>query len=103
MKSDSLYGMPNISFTKEEKYGDLSAEEYELWLFRGELVEGGRPAAVEFVLPLIDKRLQEIRGERDRLGLSPSDPAAYADAVRDSEEELAEIAGDLSKDAADRI
>ena len=95
--------MPNISFTKEEKYGDLSAEEYELRLFRGELVEGGRPGAVEFVVPLIDKRLQEIRGEQDRLGLSPPDPAAYADAVRDSEEQLSEITAELRKGAADRI
>ena len=95
--------MPNIPVPKEDKYGDLSAEEYELRLFRGELVEGGRPASVEFVLPLIDNRLQEIRGERERLGLSPSDPALYADAVRDSEDHLAEIAADLRKDLADRI
>ncbi len=87
----------------DTKYGDLNAEQYELLLFRGELVEGGRPATVEFVLPLIDRRLQEIRDERERSGLSGSDPAAYAEAVRDSEDQLAEIAGHLTKDAKDRI
>jgi hypothetical protein len=54
------------------------------------------------VLPLIDKRLAEIRGELERLGLSPSTPA-YADAVRDSEEELADIAARLLKDATESI
>lgn len=96
--------MPDISFTeKQDTYGDLGTEQYELLLFRGELVEGGRPGTVEFVLPLIDKRLQEIRGEIERRGLSGPDPAAYADAVRDSEERLEEIAAKLKKDAADRI
>jgi hypothetical protein len=94
--------MSDISSTEREKFGDLSAEHYELLLFRGELVEDGRPGTVEFVLPLIDKRLLEIRGELERLGLSPSTPA-YADAVRDSEEELANIAAQLRKDAADHV
>ena len=94
--------MSDNSSTEKEKFGDLSAEHYELLLFRGELVEDGRPGSVEFVLPLIDKRLQEIRGELERLGLSPSTPA-YADAVRDSEEELSQIAARLKKDAADHV
>ena len=94
--------MSDICSTEREKFGDLSAEHYELLLFRGELAEGGRPGTVEFVLPLIDKRLQEIRGELERLGLSPSTPA-YADAVRDSEEELADIAARLLKDATESI
>jgi hypothetical protein len=99
---DSLYGMSDIHSTEREKFGDLSAEQYELALFRGELVEGGRPGTVEFVLPLIDKRLQEIRGELERLG-SPPSPPAYADAVRDSEEDLADIAARLGKDATESI
>jgi hypothetical protein len=94
--------MSDNSSTEKKKFGDLSAEHYELLLFRGELVEDGRPGTVEFVLPLIDKRLQEIRGELERLGLSPSTPA-YADAVRDSEEELSQIAARLKKDAADHV
>jgi hypothetical protein len=87
----------------KEKYSDLNAEQYELLLFRGELVEDGRPATAEFVLPLIDKRLQEIREERERSGLAGSDPAAYAEAVRDSEDQLTEIAEHLNKDAKDHI
>ena len=92
--------MPDIPSTERENFGDLSAEHYELLLFRGELVEGGRLGTVEFVLPLIDKRLQEIRGELERLGLSAS-PPAYADAVRDSEEELADFAALLRKDSTE--
>jgi hypothetical protein len=91
--------MSDSAPTPKEKYGDLNAEQYELLLFRGELVEGGRPATAEFVLPLIDKRLQEIRDERERLGFPGSDPAAYAEAVRDSEDQLSEIAGHINKDA----
>jgi hypothetical protein len=94
--------MADIYSTEREKFGDLSAEHYELLLFRGELVEDGRPATVEFVLPLIDKRLQEILGELERRGLSPSTPE-YADAVRDSEDELADIAARLGKDATESI
>jgi hypothetical protein len=101
-KSDSLYGMSDISSTEREKFGDLSAEQYELLLFRVELVEGGRPGTVEFVLPLVDRRLQEIRSELERLGL-PSSTPQYADAVRDSEEELADIAARLRKDATESI
>ena len=99
-KFDSLYAMADTAF-KDENYTDLSAEEYELLLFRGELAEGGRPASMEFVLPLIDKRLQEIRAERQRLGLSPSDPGKYGDAVRESEETLAEMTAQFKKDAPD--
>ncbi len=94
--------MSDIPSSEKEKFGDLSAEQYELLLFRGELVEDGRPGTVEFVVPLIDNRLQEIRSELERLGLSPSSPA-YADAVRDSEEELADIAARLRKDATESI
>jgi hypothetical protein len=76
----------------DQSFTDLSAEEYELMLFRGELAEAGRPATVEFVVPLIDRRLQEIRAEREGHGLAPSDPAAYADAVRESQEQLDDVA-----------
>lgn len=95
--------MSDISSTEKGKYGDLSAEQYELLLFRGELVEEGRAGTIEFVLPLIDKRLEEIQGALDRLGWSPSSSAEYADAVRDSEEELSQIAARLKKDAADHV
>lgn len=88
--------------TPDPSFTDLSAEEYELLLFRGELAEGGRPATIEFVLPLIDRRLQEIRAERESRGLAPSDSGAYADAVRESQEQLEDIAAHLNKDAADR-
>ncbi len=60
--------MPIISFTKEQKYSYLDAERYELLLFRGELAEVGRSRTVEYVFPLIDKRLREIEDERKRLG-----------------------------------
>jgi hypothetical protein len=94
--------MSDISSTENENFGDLGAEQYELLLFRGELAEGGRPGTVEFVLPLVDRRLEEIRGELERLGL-PSSTPAYADAVRDSEDELADIAARLGKDATESI
>jgi hypothetical protein len=92
-----------ISFTKEEKYRDLDTERYELLLSRGEVAEAGRSRTREYVLPLIEKRLREIENERNRLGLLPSDPAKYADAVRDGEEEMTEITAQLKRDEADRI
>ena len=95
--------MPKISFTKEDKYGHLNAERYELLLCRGELAEEARRSTVKYLLPLIDKRLREIKDERSRVGLSPSDPTEYADEVRDSELEMAEIAAQLKRDDADRI
>ena len=100
--------MAIISFTKEQIYGHLNAERYELLLFRGELLaegltETGRGRSIEFVLPLIDRRLQEIEEDRNRLGLPPSDTAEYADRVRDGEEEIAEVAAQYKRDQADRI
>jgi hypothetical protein len=50
----------------------------------------------------IDKRLREIRDDLEGLGLSPSSPT-YAEAVRDSEVELADIAARLGKDAPESI
>jgi hypothetical protein len=100
-KFDSLYAMADTASNKKEDYSDLTAEEYELLLFRGELAEAGRPGSVEFVLPLIDKRLQEIRAERERLGLPPSDFGKYGDAMRESEETLEEMSAQFKKDAPD--
>lgn len=94
--------MSDISSTEKGKYDDLNAEQYELLLFRGELVEEGRAGTIEFVLPLIDKRLEEIQNALERSSWSPSSSAEYAEAVRDSEEKLAEITDQL-KNAADHF
>jgi hypothetical protein len=113
--------MAKISFTKEELFRPRDFERYELLLFRGELLAEGmnltwhprpdgekvavvsRNSKVEYMLPIIDKRLREIEEERNRLGLSRLDPAEYADAVRDSEMEMAGIVAQLKQDQADRI
>jgi hypothetical protein len=95
--------MATIKFTKEDIFGaPLDQERYELLLFRMELASAERYQHT-YVLPLIDKRLQEIEDERNRLGLSASDPVKYAEAVRDSEEEMAEIAAQHRRDDEDRV
>jgi len=93
--------MPIVRFTNEQKFGaPLNHERYDLLLIKGELIIEGR---WPLLLPLIDRRLAEVELERERLGLSASDPAQYADAVRDGEEEIAEIAAQLNRDQEDRI
>jgi hypothetical protein len=96
--------MAIIQFTGEEKFGaPLENERHVLEVFRGELAEEGRRETAKYVLPLIDRRLQEITDERACRGLEASDPIRYAESVRDGEEELAQIAAQLRRDEENRI
>ena len=81
--------MPKITLTKEDIVGGpLNEEQYELLLFRAEVAEADRYRIAKYVLPLIDKRLQEIEDARNRAGLSAFDPVNYAETVRDHEAEI---------------
>ncbi len=78
--------MPIITLTREHILGGpLDEERHVLLSCLADLDLAGQYEADKYIRPLINKRLQEIVEQRERLQSKESDPAGIAEAIKECE------------------